>query len=103
MTTSKRHSIVGLTHKINAAVSHIARGCRASTSHNPAFYENEIAESLDALEEQFDSVERENTKLWDALFHIAENAEWGGDGSAGEYAASLIRPGASNPASRDEA
>jgi len=34
---------------VRERVSHIARGCRAGTSHNPAVYENDINAALDAL------------------------------------------------------
>lgn len=57
---------------VREQVSHIARGCRASTSHNPAPYENEIAAALDRLEAQLDGA-RYDAKAFERNFLDSEN------------------------------
>ena len=44
---------------VRERVSHIARGCRAGTSHNPAVYENDINAALDALVARIRELETE--------------------------------------------
>jgi hypothetical protein len=63
---------------VRERVSHIARGCRAGTSHNPAVYENDINAALDALvAERDNAVAKGQSRLRCWLFgHDWKRREW---------------------------
>ena len=58
---------------VRERVSHIARGCRAGTSHNPAVYENDINAALDALVAALATSERSRAEYIEETIRLRES------------------------------